>query len=40
MYAYGADAPTARRRAREHEPAHGRVRTEYTYGDDPRDIPG
>ncbi|MGW0777744.1 DUF2188 domain-containing protein [Streptomyces sp. NPDC002835] len=38
---------SARRQAKEHKPAQvvvhgrdGRIRTEYTYGDDPRDIPG
>ncbi|MEW2633001.1 DUF2188 domain-containing protein [Streptomyces sp. NPDC048389] len=38
---------SARRQAKEHKPAQvvvhgrdGRIRTEFTYGDDPRDIPG
>lgn len=37
----------ARQQAKQHKPAQvvvhgrdGRIRTEYTYGDDPRDIPG
>ncbi|MGW0779068.1 DUF2188 domain-containing protein [Streptomyces sp. NPDC002835] len=38
---------SARQQAKQHKPAQvvvhgrdGRIRTEYTYGDDPRDIPG